>query len=42
MWTLVYVLKKGNKTVELTEIADVEYYIEALGYELNSTYDKED
>lgn len=41
MWTLVHVLKKGDKTVELTEIADVEYYLDVLGYELDSTYDKE-
>ncbi len=41
MWTLVYVLKKGNSTVELTEIADVEYYLDVLDYELDSTYDKE-
>ena len=41
MWTLVYVLKKGNKTAELTEWADIKYYLDVLGYELDSTYDKE-
>ena len=40
MWELVYVLKKAGKTAELTEIADIEYYIDILGYELDSTYDR--
>ena len=40
MWELVYVLKRDNDTVELTEWADINYYIDVLGYELESTYDK--
>lgn len=40
MWELVYVLKKGNDTVELTEWADIKYYMDVLDYELDSTYDR--
>lgn len=40
MWELVYVLKRDNDTIELTEWADIKYYIDVLGYELESTYDK--
>lgn len=40
MWELVYVLKRDRDVVELVEIADIEYYIDVLGYELESTYDK--
>ena len=40
MWELVYVLKKECETVELTEWADIKYYTEVLGYEIDNTYDK--
>ena len=40
MWELVYVLKKGNDVLELTEIADIEYCTDILGYEIESTYDR--
>ena len=40
MWELVYVLKKERETVELTEWADIKYYTEVLGYEIDGTYDK--
>ena len=32
-------ISKESEKIELTEIPDIEYYIDVLGYELESTYD---
>ena len=40
MWELVYVLRRDTDTVELTEWADINYYVDVLGYKIERTFER--